>query len=61
MLQDNFYASTLIGGLGAIGLAYLNQRIDQCYTKSLRDFEILHTIVDYRLEKVEEDIYRRLD
>ena len=59
MSQDNAWASAIVGGLGALSFAYFSSIIDQSYGQSLRAFENLHAVVDYRLEQVEEAIYLR--
>ena len=53
------YPHTMLGGLGAIGMAYFRHLIDQSYNKSLHAFENLHHNVDHRLKHLEEAIYNR--
>ena len=53
------YPHTMLGGLGAIGMAYFRHLIDQSYNKSLHAFDNLHHNVDHRLKHLEEAIYNR--
>ena len=48
VFQGSLYSSAILGGLGAISLLYFSRRVNQSYIESLRAFENLHTIVDYR-------------
>jgi len=58
-LIPNLYPTAILGGLGALGMAYFRHVIDQSYNKSLHAFENLHHNVDHRLEHLEDAIYNR--
>jgi len=58
-LIPNLYPTAILGGLGALGMAYFRHVIDQSYNKSLHAFEALHHNVDHRLEHLEQAIYNR--
>jgi len=58
-LIPNLYPTAILGGLGALGMAYFRHVIDQSYNKSLHAFEALHHNVDHRLEHLESAIYNR--
>jgi len=58
-LIPNLYPTAILGGLGALGMAYFRHVIDQSYNKSLHAFEALHHNVDHRLEHLETAIYNR--
>ena len=57
--MQNLYPTAILGGLGALGMAYFRHVIDQSYNKSLHAFEALHHNVDHRLEHLEQAIYNR--
>lgn len=58
-LIPNLYPTAILGGLGALGMAYFRHVIDQSYNKSLHAFEALHHNIDHRLEHLESAIYNR--